>query len=130
MAKLKTFRVAALCLLLASWNGPAQAQLTKLNVGYSAISGDQLPAWVAKEAGVFQKNGLDVQLIYFTGGTTAVMALISADTPVSQVAGSAVVNSVLAGSDAVIVAGGVTSLNYYLMARPDMKTSDQLTGGS
>src|SRR5690348_11573338 len=35
-------------------NNPALAQLTKLNVGYSAISGDQMPAWVAKEAGIFQ----------------------------------------------------------------------------
>lgn len=111
-------------------NNPALAQLTKLNVGYSAISGDQMPAWVAKETGIFEKNGLDVQLIYFTGGTTAVMALISADTPISQVAGAAVVNSVLAGSDAVIIVGGLTSLNYYLMGRPDIKTPEQLKGGS
>ena len=80
--------------------------------------------------GIFEKNGLDVQLIYFTGGTTAVMALISADTPISQVAGAAVVNSVLAGSDAVIIVGGLTSLNYYLMGRPDIKTPEQLKGGS
>src|SRR2546427_9623449 len=117
MTKLRTFSVLMFSMVLwASWNCPALGQLTKLNVGYSAISGDQLPGWVAKEAGIFQRNGLDVQLVYFTGGTTAVMALISADTPLSQVAGSAVVNSVLSGSDAVIVAAGITSLNYYLMA--------------
>jgi len=122
----------AICFLTISalWNSSARAQTTKLNVGYSAISGDQLPGWVAKEAGIFQRNGLDVQLVYFTGGTTAVMALISADTPLSQVAGSAVVNSVLSGSDAAIVAAGITSLNYYLMARPDIKTPEQLKGGS
>lgn len=131
MTRLKTLAVAIFSFaLLAAWNSPAPAQPTKLNVGYSAISGDQLPAWVAKDAGIFQKNGLDVQLIYFTGGTTAVMALISADTPISQVAGSAVVNSVLAGSDSVLIVGGVTSLNYYLMARPDIKTAEQLKGGS
>ncbi len=118
------------CFFSAFWAFPAAAQLTKLNVGYSAISGDQLPAWVAKEAGIFEKNGLDVQLIYFTGGTTAVMALVSGDAPISQVAGSAVVNSVLAGSDAVIVAGGMTSLDYWLMARPGIKTAEQLKGGS
>ena len=116
--------------MLISFSSPGSAQPIKLNVGYSAISGDQLPAWVAKEAGIFQKNGLDVQLIFFTGGTTAVMALVSADTPISQVAGSAVVNSVLAGSDSVMIAAGVTSLNYYLMARPDIKTPEQLKGGS
>ncbi|HEY2988136.1 MAG TPA: ABC transporter substrate-binding protein [Candidatus Binatia bacterium] len=116
--------------VLSVWNVPAWAQPTRLAVGYSAVSGDQLPAWIAKESGIFQKNGLDVQLVFFTGGTTAVMALISADTPFSQNAGSAVVNSVLAGSDAVVIAGGVTSLNYYLMSRPDIKTAEQLKGGT
>ena len=66
---------------------PAQAQLTKLNVGYSAISGDALPAWLAKDAGIFEKNGLEVQAVFFTGGTTAIMALVSADTPIAQLAG-------------------------------------------
>ena len=117
-------------LLLSAWSSTALAQLTRLNVGYSAISGDQLPAWVAKEAGIFEKNGLDVQLIFFTGGTTAVMALVSADTPMSQVAGAAVVNSALAGSDVTLIVGGVTSLNYYLMAQPQIKTAEQLKGGS
>src|SRR2546430_1949959 len=130
MTQLKNLAVIILLILPGFWNGSVRAQLIKLNVGYSAISGDQMPAWVAKEARIFEKNGLDVQLIYFTGGTTAVMALISADTPLSQVAGAAVVNSVLAGSDAIIVAAGVTSLNYYLMARPNIKTAEQLKGGS
>ena len=35
------------------------------------------------------------------------MALVSADTPIAQLAGPAVVNSVMAGSDATIIAGGV-----------------------
>lgn len=119
-----------LILLLGLANQPAYAQLARIGVGYSAISGDALPAWIAKDAGIFEKNGLDVQLVFFTGGTTAVMALVSADTPITQLAGAAVVNSVLAGSDAALVAGGVTSLNYYLLTRPDIKTPEQLKGGS
>ena len=115
---------------LIFWNPSLFAQTSRIEVGYSAISGDALPAWVAKEAGIFEKNGLDARLIFFTGGTTAVMALVSADTPIAQMAGSAVINSVLAGSDPVIVAGGVTSLNYFLMSRPEIKTPEQLKGGS
>lgn len=78
----------------------------------------------------FEKNGLDVQLIFFSGGTTAVMALISADTPIAQLAGPAVINSVMAGSDAALVVVGVTSLNYYLIGRPEIKSPEQLKGGS
>ena len=117
-------------LLVAFWNTSSSAQMTRINVAYSAISGDALPAWLAKDSGIFEKNGLDVQLVFFTGGTTAVMALVSADTPIAQLAGAAVINSVMAGSDAAIVVGGVTSLNYYLMGRPDIKTAEQLKGGS
>src|SRR2546426_8517952 len=131
MIKLTSFTVAIFFLaLLVFWNNPVPAQLTRINVGYSAISGDALPAWIAKDAGIFEKNGLDVQLVFFTGGTTAVMALVSADTPIAQLAGAAVVNSVMAGSDAALVVGGVTSLNYYLMGRPEIKTAEQLKGGT
>lgn len=119
--------IIASLLILGS---PVSAQPTKLNVGYSAISGDQMPAWVAKETGIFQKNGLDVQLIFFTGGTTTVLALVSGDVPISQVAGPAIVNSALAGSDTVMVAAGITSLNYWIMGRPGLKTPEQLKGGT
>src|SRR5512138_3423143 len=119
-----------LTLLLGLANQTAHAQLTRTGVGYSAISGDALPVWLAKDTGIFEKNGLDVQPVFFTGGPTAVMALVSADTPIAQLAGPAVVNSVMAGSDATIIAGGVTSLNYYLLTRPDIKTPEQLKGGS
>jgi NitT/TauT family transport system substrate-binding protein len=36
----------------------------------------------------------------------------------------------MAGSDSVLIAGGVTSLNYYLQSRADIKTPEQLKGGS
>ncbi|HVO96014.1 MAG TPA: NrtA/SsuA/CpmA family ABC transporter substrate-binding protein [Terriglobales bacterium] len=130
--KTRDFFRVALCagLLLVGFSGSIQAQMTRISVGYSAISGDALPAWIAKDAGIFEKNGLDVQLVFFTGGTTAVMALVSSDTPIAQLAGAAVINSVMAGSDAAIIAGGVTSLNYFLLGRPEIKTPEQLKGGS
>ena len=117
-------------LFLLGISSIALAQPIRLNVGYSAISADQLPAWVAKETGIFTKNGLDVQLIFFTGGTTAILALVSGDVPVTQVSGPGLVNSALAGSDAVFVAAGITSLNYVLMGRPGLKSAEQLKGGT
>src|SRR5437660_1414157 len=62
-----------ICFLLAAVfsTGLSYAQMTRISVAYSAISGDALPAWLAKDTGIFEKNGLDVQLVFFTGGTTA-----------------------------------------------------------
>jgi NitT/TauT family transport system substrate-binding protein len=123
--------VAAIFLtLIGVTSAPASAQLTKLNVGYSAISGDQLPLWVGKELGIFEKNGLDVQPIFFTGGSTAILALVSGDVPITQVSGPGLVSSALGGSDAVFVAGGMTSLNYVLMGKPGITSPEQLKGGS
>ena len=108
----------------------ASAQLTKIAVGYGSISAAQFPAWMAKESGTFQKNGLDVQLIFFKGSTTAVMALLARESPISQVTGPPVVSANLRGSDAVMIAGGAVVADYSLMSRPEIKTAEQLKGGS
>src|SRR5262249_4653584 len=108
----------------------ASAQPTKITVGYSSLAAGQLPAWVAKEAGVFAKNGLDVQLVYFRAGTTATMALLSRQTPISQLAGPAIVGASLRGADTVMIAGGIVVTEWWLMTRPEIKTAEQLKGGS
>ena len=130
LAKKSLFSLVAF-LLLQFFPGPdAMAQMNRLNVGYSAVSADQLPAWVAKDSGIFAKNGLDVQLIFFTGGTTAILALVSGDVPITQVSGPGLVSSVLAGSDAVFIAAGITSLNYVLMGKQGIKNNEQFKGGT
>ena len=108
--------------------GLAWAQLTKLNVSYSSISTEQLPAWIAKETGIYAQNGLDVQLIY-TAPNMGVVALLSGDTPIAQASGPGIVSSRLGGSDAVMVAAGFIALDHWLLARKEIKTAQQLKGG-
>jgi hypothetical protein len=43
-------------LTLLCWTSLASAQASKLAVGYSGISADQLVIWVAKDTGIFAKN--------------------------------------------------------------------------
>jgi NitT/TauT family transport system substrate-binding protein len=116
--------------LLLSFSSVASAQFTKLIAGYGSISSAQFPAWMAKEAGIFRNNGLVVELVFFRGSTTAVMALLARETPITQVTGPPVVSSSLRGSDAVMIAGGAVVADYWLMSRSDMKTAEQLKGGS
>jgi ABC-type nitrate/sulfonate/bicarbonate transport system substrate-binding protein len=92
----KTFITAFSFCVFVSLDGFAWAQLTKLNVSYSSISTEQLPAWMAKETGIFAQNGLDVQLIY-TAPNMGVVALISGDTPIAQASGPGIVSSRLGG---------------------------------
>ena len=122
--------ILAISLLLSLSFPVAWAQLTKMTVGYGAIAGGTLPPWLAKETGIFAKNGLDVQLVYFSGGTTATMALLSRQTPISWVAGPLIVNAGLRGADTVMIAGGFVITEWWLMTRPDIKTAEQLKGGT
>src|SRR5262249_56786096 len=94
------------------------------------MSEGEFPAWMAKEAGIFRQNGLDVELVFFRGSTTAVMALLARETPITQVTGPPVVSASLRGSDAVMIAGGAVGADYWLMSPSGMKTAEQLQGGS
>src|SRR5499426_3279464 len=113
-----------------SFHCVASGQLTKVTVGNNAISGNGLPAWMAMDAGIFRKNGLEIQLVYFRGGTITAMALVARETPISQVSGPPIVGAALKGADAVMVAAGNVVSEYWLMSKPDLKTGAQLKGGS
>ena len=60
---------AVLFLLLSPVLGFGQSkELTRIRVSYSSIGAASLSTWVAVDAGIFNKHGLDVGLIYIGGG--------------------------------------------------------------
>ncbi len=117
-------------LSIMNWSAGVSAQPAKVAIGYSGISADQLVIWVAKDAGIFAKNNIDAQTVYFSGGTTSVTAMISGDTPLIQASGPGIVSAGIAGADPVYVVGGITTLDYWLMTQPEIKTPEQLKGGT
>jgi len=128
MKSLKTLLMLGGALLLSPFHA-GYGQSAKLTVGYASLSSAQLPIWMAKESGLFAKNGLEVQTVLLTG-TAPIMALVAGDTPITSMAGVGIVNSALGGSDAVIVAGGTVTLDWWLMSRPEVRSPGQLKGGS
>jgi NitT/TauT family transport system substrate-binding protein len=128
MAKTLLLRLLAAALMTSATF--AEAQLNKVTIGNNTLSTNGLPAWMAKEAGIFSRNGLDVQIVYFRGGTITTMALIARETPISQVSGPPIVSAALKGADAVMVAAGNVISEYWLMSKPELKTAAQLKGGS
>src|SRR5207244_12671812 len=58
-------------------SAPLQAATPeKINASYGAISGSMAPLWVAKEARLFDKQGLDLNLVYIPDGRRSIMSLI------------------------------------------------------
>ncbi len=77
--------------------------LAPVNVCYSALSGTQAVTWYAYEKGLFEKYGLQVNLVSMSGGSEAVTSLVSGDMDICQVAAPSVVNAVAAQQDVVII---------------------------
>lgn len=127
---MKAMILAVSLIISISFCTAVSAQLTKVTIGNNTLSTNGLPAWMAKEAGIFGRNGLDVQIVYFRGGTITAMALIARETPISQVSGPPIVSAALKGADAVMVAAGNVVSEYWLMSKPELKTGAQLKGGS
>lgn len=117
--------LAVVFLASSAW---AAAPMEKLVFGWSAITGTQAIPWITKEAGLFEKNGLDTTFIYLDGGSRAVQVLLAGDTPIVQGGGSAPVAARLRGGDATIILGIVNVLAYSLVVSPDIKKPEDLRG--
>ena len=100
----------------------------KVRVSYSVISAASLVTWVAKDAGIFRKHGLDVDLIYIGSATKAVSATISGDTPITQGAGTGSVLARLSGADTVWVGSILDTTNQSLVVVPAIRTPQDLRG--
>ncbi len=118
-------------LLLAAvfllWSAPLQAQTKTVPVAYSAISATQAGFYLTKEMGIFEKNGLTVDIVYVAGGTRIAQALIAGEFPVA-LAGGAIVNANLAGGDIVFVGGVVNVPSFYVYVHPSIKKPEDLKG--
>jgi NitT/TauT family transport system substrate-binding protein len=106
----------------------AELEGEKLYVGYSIYAGVTAPLWATKEAGLFEKNGLNVQLVYLRGGIEAAQALITGDIPFAVMGGGAVIASNLAGSGSVILAGIENTILFKLVASKEIASAEKLRG--
>jgi len=122
------WRVAIFAVLLVL---PAPArleaqELRKIKIGYPAISYNQVHIWVAKEAGLFKRYGLDAELVFFRGGQLATQVLVAGDPPIVNI--GTVVQAGLQGHDVVLIASSEDAYNYSVVARPGIAKIEQLKG--
>ena len=103
------------------------AQTKRIPVAFSAISATHSALYVTKEAGLFEKHGLSVDLVYVASGTKVAQAVIAGEFPVAF-AGGTIVNANLAGGDIAVVGGVVNVPAFYLIVHPSIKKPEDLKG--
>ena len=103
------------------------ASADKLRIGYGAPSVAMSILWITQEAKLFEKNGLDVEVLYLESALVQ-RALIAGNIAFGQMTGSLMSAPKLQGADLVMVAGFLNHLTYRLVARPDIKTVADIKG--
>ena len=128
---------AILASLASACGGASQAPATtesaplqkiKIKAPYTAISVAQSPVWVAKEEGLFDRYGLDVELTRLQTSTVLTSAMISGEVQIAAGAEEAVISAGLQGADIVMIATGPTRLLFSIYTRPGINTLTDLKG--
>ncbi len=91
----------------------------------SALS---MPTWVAKEMRLYDKYGLDVELIAMSGGALGIRALLGGSIQVATNSPMAPINAIFAGGDLVFVGGVLNKSLYKIVARKELQKPSDLVG--
>jgi NitT/TauT family transport system substrate-binding protein len=103
------------------------AALSKIVTSWNSASGDQVPLWVAKEAGYFNQAGIDADVQYIAS-TTSMAALLSGQTQFAHIGGSEVLSAVAGGADLVVLAVPGPVYPYALYVSADIRSAADLKG--
>jgi NitT/TauT family transport system substrate-binding protein len=100
----------------------------KIRMAFTSLSGSMAPPWVAREAGLFSKQGLEVEVIATPSGVEGMNALIAGEVQFLQIAGGTTVSAAVGGADVMIVATTIGTFVQNLVVRPEIESAEQLRG--
>ena len=110
--------------------GPFALAQTPVRVmsGYSATSGPHAVLWIARDAGLFEKNGLRTEVAYIRSGSTMAQTLVSGEIQLSQMGGPAMLGAGVAGMDVTFVAVALNTTPIVIMG--SVSKMEELKGKS
>src|SRR5262245_64075178 len=89
----------------------------EIRVGYGAWSTSYAAIWVAGEAGLLRKNGINAEVLYLESALVRT-ALIAGDIAMGGMSGTTMAAPRLQGADPVIIASCANELQYRLVVGP------------
>jgi NitT/TauT family transport system substrate-binding protein len=119
--------LAILCVLLTATRASAATELRRILYGTTA-SPSNLPVWVAKDAGYFEKQGFNVEPVQIRGGSLITIAILSGNLDFSGAGAESVVAARAAGGEVVLLACPIDADPVYLITRPEIKSAAELKG--
>lgn len=125
--------IAGLVLLLLCGNvrelHSASAGLTKIRVGYPSPSASMYPLFATKEAGLFEKHGLDAELIYIQG-VQMVQVHVAGGLDFTGTSGIVTLQSSVSGADIVLLTNSIDTHLMKIIVHPSITSPAGLKGKS
>ena len=123
--------VLAVFVFFAVWYADAHAQdkpLKKIFWGVTSLSASNWIPWLAKDAKIYEKNGLDVELILLRGSGQTSVAILGGSIFAAPVTLPTVMLADLGGADLINVAHTVPGVQSKLVVKQEIKRPEDLKG--
>lgn len=122
----RTLIALAIGISLLTTHSPADAQRIRAASGGLSIIHSLL--WAPYEQKLLKKYGVDMEYIAIESGTVGMQTLVANESQFLFSTGSLAVNANLVGADITIIAGGLNFIPDKLIARPEIKSPEDLKG--
>src|SRR5215469_8770136 len=114
------------CCLLAPVR--LSAQTTNVRIAFNGLGGGVAPIYLGDDAGIFKKQGLNLELVFIPGGSLSLQALIGKSLDLLLPGGPPVLNAYLQGAKIKIIGGVVNLLPYTFVVTTGIRTAEQVKG--
>ena len=118
--------IIATLLFVAVSLAHGQARPVPARTAYSALSAGIGTLWLTHEEGHFRKHGLDSNLIYIRGGTTAVQALLAGEIQFGHLSPAPMMTAWAQGADFVWIGTTTHQMVFTLIAEPGITKGSDL----
>jgi NitT/TauT family transport system substrate-binding protein len=106
----------------------AQKTLPTVRIGIEAPAGTNSHYYVTKQLGLFQKHGINIELISFPGGTVGLQALLAGDIQFASADGTAGLQANLRGGNIYFIAGMINTFPFSILSKPEIRVPGDLRG--
>jgi NitT/TauT family transport system substrate-binding protein len=118
----------SLVLVIAGSALAQSAKLAQLKLAVSTATPHNTPLWVAKDKRIFEKHGVDIQMIFVMGGALVSQMLAAGEIQVAANAPAALISLIAGGTDIAMFIGISNTSPFTLVSQPSIKNPAELKG--
>jgi ABC-type nitrate/sulfonate/bicarbonate transport system substrate-binding protein len=118
------------CLTLILFDpSPLSAQtMKKVPLPFSPIGINCLPWFVAKEARIYEKHGIDVDPVFIGASSALIQSMLSGAADMAGSGGPSIISNVLQGGNIIHVTAMVPRFTQSIMVKPEIRKPEDMSG--